>query len=244
MDDNTEIKLKLLELRNKQDHVYYLICSGLAAVAVFLCDKYDKFIANVGSYTKINSIVLVTLLFVFMSLFLIRLWAEGRIKYDVLLSKYSISQEDLSLLNTKDLILNVVTLVVFCSTVTWILTIIYGVLKFISELYKTNSQNQPTQEVIDSIFRYAWSNESFCLLYLIVILLAFGGVVYFRKRIINKLYAKYENFLYHRRESENYNGGDVITTCYIVKVQDCDDVVRIYNVEITKNMKSNVPQNR
>ncbi len=223
MDDNAEIKLKLLELRNKQGHAYYLICSGLTGILVFLYSQIDKIILKSDLSTAISTIMFVTFLLIPIVFILTRLWTEERIKYDVLLSKHTVSQEDLAILNHKDLIISVSTFIISFFMMVLLLAVIFGTLSYILALCNENPQDSQIRKMSDWFFRYLSHKKSPIVFYSIVIGIA-AIVVWQWDRRINNLYEKYENILqtslsHHGQKTKNTKSlftGFIILVCICI----------------------------
>lgn len=223
MDDKAEIKCKLLELRNKQGHAYYLICSGLAGILVFLYSQIDKIILKFDLSTAISTIMFVTFLLILIVFMLTRLWTEERIKYDVLLSKHTVSQEDLAILNHKDLIISVSTFIISFFMMVFLLAVIFGTLSYILALCNENPQDSQIRKMSDWVFRYLSHKKSPIVFYSIVIGIA-AIVVWQWDRRINNLYEKYENILqtslsHHGQKMKNTKSlftGFIILVCICI----------------------------
>lgn len=235
MDDNAEIKLKLLELRNKQSHAYYLICSGLAGIAVFLWNHIVEM--NVPQSTKINNILFFILLILFTIFFIIRFWTEDSMKYNILMSKKTITHRDLSILNNENLI-EFSAFVTVLLTIVLVLAIIYGILNYNLALYQEN-HDQNARQILDMFFKLFSPDKTLTTLCVIIILIALFS--YFAKKRMEKhFYNKYTNILTSIQAPICYDCQNNNTVCYNVKVESNDGSILHYNVEVSKNVNNNI----
>lgn len=235
MDDNAEIKLKLLELRDKQSHTYYLICSGLAGIAVFLWNRIVEM--NAPESTKISNILFFILLILFTTFFIIRFWTENSVKYNILISKKAITHRDLSILNNDNLI-EFSAFVVALLTIVLVLATIYGILSYNLALYQEN-HDQNARQILDMFFKLFSPDKTLTTLCVIVILIALFS--YFaRKRMEKHFYNTYQNILTSIHPFIDYDDKNNNAVCYNVKVESNDGSILYYNVEVSKNVNNNI----